>query len=250
VIVQDLRHALDPARFATEALDFHPDPWQLQVLRWSGRRLLLNCSRQSGKSTTTAILALHRAIYYPNSLILLVSPSIRQSGELFRKVTQFMTVPEHPTTLVEETKLSMTLSNGSRIVSLPSSEATVRGFSGAALIIEDEASRVPDDLYRAMRPMLAVSGGRMILMSTPFGKRGHFFDEWTEGQGWERISVKAEQCPRISSSFLEEERKSIGDWWFRQEYECEFVETTDSVFTYDMVAGSMTDEVKPLFQVV
>ena len=249
MMAQDLRLALDPAAFAAERLGFRPDPWQHQVLGWSGKRLLLNCSRQSGKSTTTAILALHRAIFHHGSLILLVSPSIRQSGELFRKVVDFNALLGGPRP-AESNKLSMTIANGSRIVSLPSSEATVRGFSGAALIIEDEASRVPDDLYRAMRPMLAVSGGRLFLMSTPFGKRGHFFDEWTQGQGWERVTVKAEQCPRISSEFLEEERRSIGDWWFRQEYCCEFVETTDSVFTYDMIAASMTDEVEPLFRVV
>jgi len=248
MIRDDLRHALDPMAFAMESLDFHPDPWQAQVLRWAGKRLLLNCSRQSGKSTTTAILALHRAMYYPNSLILLVSPSIRQSGELFRKVVEFHARVEEPKPL-ESNKLSMTMSNGSRIVSLPSSEATVRGYSGAALIIEDEASRVPDDLYRAMRPMVAASGGRIILMSTPFGKRGHFFEEWTQGEGWERIIVRAEECPRISAEFLREEQKSIGEWWFRQEYQCEFVETVDVVFTYDMVASSMTNEVKPLFQV-
>lgn len=246
-MAQDLRRALDPAAFAIDALDFRPDAWQHRVLRWTGKRLLLNCSRQSGKSTTTAVLALHQAVYYPVSLILLVSPSIRQSGELFRKVVNFHEMLDEPKP-EESNKLSMTLSNGSRIVSLPSSEATVRGFSGAALIIEDEASRVPDDLYRAMRPMLAVSGGRLVLMSTPFGKRGHFFDEWAQGPGWERVTVTAEQCPRISKAFLDEERKSIGEWWFRQEYGCEFMETVDAVFTYDMVAASMSDDIKPLFE--
>lgn len=248
-MAQDLRRALDPATFAIDALDFRPDAWQLRVLRWTGKRLLLNCSRQSGKSTTTAVLALHQAVYYPGSLILLVSPSIRQSGELFRKVANFHEMLDEPKPK-ESNKLSMTLSNGSRIVSLPSSEATVRGFSGAALIVEDEASRVPDDLYRAMRPMLAVSGGRLVLMSTPFGKRGHFFEEWTQGSGWERVTVTAEQCPRISKAFLDEERKSIGEWWFRQEYGCEFMETVDAVFTYDMVAASMSDDIKPLFEAV
>lgn len=249
MLKDDLRHALDPACFAIEKLDFKPDPWQLQVLRWPGKRLLLNCSRQSGKSTTTAIIALHRALFYPRSLILLVSSSMRQSGELFRKVSDYHAFLDDQEPQ-ENNKLSMILNNGSRIISLPSSEATVRGFSGAALIIEDEASRVPDDLYRAMRPMLAVSGGRLILMSTPFGKRGHFFEEWSQGQGWERVIVTAEQCPRISRVFLEEERRSIGEWWFRQEYECEFMETVDSVFTYDMVVASMTNEVEPLFKVI
>ncbi|HAA80525.1 MAG TPA: hypothetical protein DCE09_02680 [Thermoanaerobacter sp.] len=193
---------------------------------------------------------MHRALFYPKSLILLVSPSLRQSSELFRKVQDlFKALPsEQQPELVEDNKLSLTMKNKSRIVSLPGSEGTIRGFSGAALIIEDEAARVPDDLYFAVRPMLAVSGGRLILMSTPFGKRGHFFKEWTEGgDTWERIKITAYDCPRISHEFLEEERRSMGDWWFKQEYLCEFVETEDSVFTYDQVVTALNDDIEPLF---
>ena len=248
MLAGDLRYALDPACFAREALNFSPDPWQERALRWSGKRILLNCCRQSGKSTTAAILGLHRALFYPGSLVLLVSPSLRQSGELFRKVGEHLQRLEMPPHKVEDNKLSATFSNGSRIVSLPSTEDTVRGFSGASLIIEDEAARVPDELYFAVRPMLAVSGGRLILMSTPFGKRGHFFKEWTEGSdGWERIEITAHNCPRISPAFLEEEKRSLGDWWFRQEYVCEFVETVDQVFYYDQVMTALSGEVKPLF---
>ena len=250
MLAANLAQALDPALFAREALSFTPDPWQKQALRWSGKRLLLNCSRQSGKSTTAAILALHRAIFYPFSLVLLVSPSLRQSSELFRKVQDFLKeLPqEQQPELIEDNKLSLTMENKSRVVSLPGSEGKIRGFSGASLIIEDEAARVPDDLYFAVRPMLAVSGGRLILMSTPFGKRGHFFKEWTEGgDTWERIMITAHDCPRISPEFLKEEKAALGDWWFRQEYFCEFVETVDQIFSYDLVQAAITEEVKPLF---
>jgi hypothetical protein len=244
----DLAQALDPVIFAREALGFSPDFWQEQVLRWSGKRLLLCCARQTGKSTVTAILALHRAIFYPASLVLLVSPSLRQSSELFRKVLSFYRQLDQPIPPEAESSLRLELKTGSRIISLPGKESTIRGFSGAALIIEDEAARVPDDLYYTIRPMLAVSGGRLILMSTPFGKRGHFFKEWTEGgDTWERVMVKATDCPRISPEFLEEERQALGEWWFRQEYLCEFVETADQVFTYDQVMTAVTEEVKPLF---
>jgi len=210
--------------------------------------MLLNCTRQWGKSTTASVLALHQAVFYAGSLILLVSPSLRQSSELFRKVSAFMDrLPVKPER-VEDNRLSLQLENGSRIVSLPSKEATVRGFSGPALIIEDEASRVDDLLYKTMRPMLAVSGGRLILMSTPFGKRGHFFEEWMNGgSSWERIEVKARDCPRIPKTFLDEERVSLGEWWFRQEYLCEFVESTDHVFNYDLVMSAISADVKPLF---
>jgi hypothetical protein len=139
--------------------------------------------------------------------------------------------------------------NGSRIVSLPSSEATIRGFSGASLIIEDEAARVSDQLYYAIRPMLATSSGRLILMSTPFGKRGHFYEAWENGGDlWERIMIPASACPRISPQFLAEEHEALGDWWFSQEYGCQFVQTTDQVFDYDIVMRAVSTDIKPLFE--
>jgi hypothetical protein len=116
------------------------------------------------------------------------------------------------------------------------------------LIIEDEASRVEDPLYRTMRPMLAVSRGRLILMSTPYGKQGHFFEEWTNGgRDWARIEVRATDCPRISPQFLDEERRSLGERWFRQEYLCEFAEAVDRVFSYDTVMKALSPDVKTLF---
>lgn len=245
---KDLLYSLDPISWSRDCLNINPDLWQARVLRSDSRRLLLNCSRQSGKSTTAAILALHRAVFYPGTLILLVSPSLRQSSELFRKVSDMINLLQERPERTEDNRLSCTFKNNSRIVSLPSKEETIRGFSGASLIIEDEAARVPDDLYRAVRPMLAVSQGRIILMSTPFGKRGHFFEEWTHGgESWERIMIPATECPRISPEFLEEERRALGDWWFKQEYLCVFTETIDQVFPYDLVSAAISCDVKPLF---
>jgi hypothetical protein len=242
-IANDLRLALDPVAFA-EGLGFTPDPWQEQVLRWSGKRLIMCCARQTGKSTVASILALHRALYYPGSLILLVSPSLRQSSELFRKVADMLDRLKVRPDLIEDNKLSCTMANKSRIVSLPSSEGTIRGFSGANLIIEDEASRVSDDLYKTIRPMLATSNGKLILMSTPFGKRGHFYEEWTQGIGWERVKVPATECPRISKEFLEEERRSLGEWWYLQEYMCEFMEAVDAAFKVEDIQRMFDEEVK------
>jgi hypothetical protein len=112
----------------------------------------------------------------------------------------------------------------------------------------DEAARVDDGLYYAVRPMLAVSGGRLMLLSTPHGKRGVFFEEWEHGEGWERYEVPASECPRIPASFLEEERRSLPAWIHRQEYECSFEDTEDQLFGFDLVSSSITDEVAPLFE--
>jgi hypothetical protein len=242
----DLRLALDRAAFA-RALELEPDRWQEDLLRSSSDRMLLNCCRQSGKSTMTAVIALHRALHHPGSLILCLAPALRQSQELFGKVVGFYRDLGRPVPPQGERKLSLELQNGSRIVTLPGSEKTIRGFSGTSLLVLDEAARVEDALYHAVRPMLAVSGGALMMLSTPYGKRGVFYEEWTGGVGWERFRVTAEECPRISPKFLEEERRALPNWVYRQEYECSFEETEDQVFTTDMIDRAVTDEVQPLF---
>ena len=246
---RDLLWALDPVRFAREALGFHPDSSQSRVLRSTKPRLILNCTRQWGKSTTAAALASHRALYYAKSLILLVSPSQRQSTELFAKIDEFLKTLAVMPVKIKHNQFSMLLENGSRIVALPGQEKTIRGYSGVNLIIEDEASRVDDGLYQAVRPMLAVSGGRIVLMSTPYGPTGHYFEEWNrEGSSWEHIECKATDCPRIPQKFLEEERATHGEWVFRREYMCEFVQTPENVFSRDLVMRAISEDIVPLFE--
>ena len=175
-LAEDLKLALDRVSFG-RALGLEPDPWQRDLLKSSSDRVLLNCCRQSGKSTMSAVIALHRALYHPGSLILCLAPALRQSQELFGKMLGFYRDLERPVLPQAERKLTLELDNGSRIVTLPSTEKTIRGFSGAALLIVDEASRVADELYFAVRPMLAVSGGSLMMLSTPYGKCGIFFEE-------------------------------------------------------------------------
>lgn len=212
----------DPVAFA-RSVHLEPYPWQERVLRWEGKRLLLNCCRQAGKSTTTSVLALYRAVTKPRSLVLLISPSLRQSAELFRKVLDALGEMKRRPKMLEENKLSLRLENGSRIISLPSSEATIRGFSSVSLIVEDEAAFVGDDLYTACRPMLIASAGAHILMSTPNGRRGHFFEAWERGGDvWDRIEVQGYDCPHISREDLEADRAILGER-FEQEYCCKFI---------------------------
>jgi len=167
--------ALDPARLLC-ARGLTPDPWQRELLLAPDRQALLNCSRQSGKSTVVAALALHTLLFTPRSLVLLLSPSLRQSVEIFRRVVDGFDAVGRPLRAVRRTTLQLELANGSRVVSLPGREHTLRSFSGVNLLVLDEAARIPDVLYRSVRPMLAVSRGRLVALSTPFGQRGWFFD--------------------------------------------------------------------------
>jgi Terminase large subunit, T4likevirus-type, N-terminal len=234
-----------------ERLGIVPDPWQHDLLRSKADRVLLNCSRQSGKSTMAAIIALHRALFYPGSLVLILAPAERQAKELFAKVSEFYRVLHREVPAPSDRKLGIQLINGSRIEALPGSERTIRGFSGVDLLILDEASRVDDELYFAVRPMLAVSGGAMMMLTTPYGRRGVFYEAWEgdDSDKWERYEVPASSVPRITAEFLDKERRSLPARVFRQEYECSFEETDDAVFSYADIAGAMSDEVTPLFPI-
>jgi hypothetical protein len=243
-LASDLACALDPVRLARRA-GIEPDPWQAKMLRSPSPRQLLNCSRQSGKSTVTAVKAVHKALYTPRSLTLLLSPTLRQSGELFKKALVIYGDLGRPVPPESETALTLTLENGSRIVSLPGKEGTVRGFSGVDLLAIDEAAWVPDALYLSVRPMLAVSGGELVGLSTPYGTRGWFFEAWRSEQPWERFEVPATACPRIAPEFLAEERESMGEWWFRQEYCCEFSDAETQPFRREDIDRAFDEEVQP-----
>ena len=240
----DLAAALDPVLLA-RAAGIDPDPWQAEVLRSPASRLLLNCCRQSGKSTTSGVLSVHTALYEAGALVLLLSPTLRQSGELFRKCLAVYRALGRPVDAESETALQLELENGSRIVSLPGKEGTIRGYSGARLLLIDEASRVPNDLYRAVRPMLAVSGGRLGLLSTPFGTRGFFYESWRERARWHYVEVPAGRCPRIPAGFLAEEAETLGPFWYAQEYGCQFLDAQSQAFTRDEVDRAFLEEVQP-----
>lgn len=241
-IAGDLAAALDPVVFARHA-GIEPDPWQAEVLRSSTSRALLNCSRQSGKSTTTATLALHTAIYEPGSLILLLSPSLRQSAELFRKLASQYTAIGATVPPKAESALRLELENGSRVISLPATEATIRGFSDVNLLLIDEASRVKSELYHAVRPMLAVSQGRLIAMSTPFGTRGWWYEAWRSNDDWLRMEIPASMCPRITPEFLDEERRNLGAYFFDQEYGCAFLDAETSAFSTQDIDAAFVDDI-------
>jgi hypothetical protein len=230
----------DPLGLAEGLFQFEADAKQAEVIAADPHRLLLCCSRQWGKSTTAAVLVALRVLREAGSLVVIVSPTLRQTAELVLKVRGFL---ERVVKLKGRGRLLLELPNGSRVLGLPGNECHVRGFSAPSLVVIDEAARVGDLLYKSLRPMLA-HGGDLALLSTPFGERGFFWKEWAQGgEGWTRVTVKATECARIPAAFLEEERRVQGEDWFRQEYLCEFVGMDNQVFRQEWferaVAGGL-----------
>lgn len=245
----DLLYALRPDIWAKEVLGYHPDPWQADLLQSRDAKIILNCSRQSGKSTTCAALALHECVYRLPTFVLAIAPSQYQSGELMRKFDEFRSGLELESAYwndcddLEDNKLAVQFANRNRFIARPGSEKTSRGFSAVTLLLEDEAAWVSDELYKAVRPMLAVSHGRHILMSTPKGKRGHFWEIWNKNRPtWKRFEIPANLCPRITPEFLAEELADHGELYVAQEYYCAFVDDEFALFDEARLKKALSDE--------
>lgn len=230
-----------------QAAGMEPDPWQRDLLRSEWKRALLLCCRQAGKSTVTGALALHQAITEAGSETIIVSPSAQQSGELLRRTIELYREADPPVHAEAESMMRITFENGSRILSLPGTPRAVRGYTASLLII-DEAAFVLDEVFQAADPMLAVSGGRLIALSTPFGSRGWFYNEWTGSGNWHRTKITAPECTRISAEYLEEKRRSLPPHVFASEYLCDFSDTAANYFRTEDLQRMFSGEVRPLFE--
>jgi hypothetical protein len=157
-----------------------------------------------------------------------------------------------PEKAVRDSVLTMEFGNGSRIISLPCKSETTVGFSRVALLILDEAARIPDDTYQFLSATRATTRGALVALSTPWGKRGWFWEQWkrcqeAQEQGqpepWHRVRVTAEQVDRIAPEWLEGERQDIGERMYSQEYGCQFVDTIDAVFAYDDIHAALKPDI-------
>jgi len=248
LLARDIARALDPVRLA-EACGVTPDDWQSDTLRSDAKRMLLLCARQTGKTTVTGIKALHKALYTSDSLSLILSPSQRQSAEMLRSLMALHARLDDAPSLDTSSVLKAEFANGSRILALPGTEATVRGFAGVDLAILDEAARIDDDLIAAVRPMLATKpDAQLIALTTPAGRRGFFFDAWHGDGDWTRVKVTAAECPRISAEFLAEELRELGPQRFSEEYELVFRDSDEAAFLTGVIDKAISDEVEALWQ--
>jgi hypothetical protein len=271
-LADQLAASIDPYRYM-ESLGWFAFEWQVEVLNPGIHRLILLCARQSGKSTVIAAKVVHRAKYFPGSLILLFAPTEDQSVELMSKISVFMKMdPE--IVLVRDSSETKKLLNGSRIKAFTSSPGSARGYSDPDIIVIDESSRVADELYLTIRPMMAGGKTDLLLLSTPAGKEGFFCNTWERpSDTWVKVYVRAQDIlhevlpneypefdseqwiedqrkrgvkayisPRHTREFLLEEFKEMNrnEFFFRQEYYCEFLNQLGAIFNMDDVDAAFS----------
>lgn len=249
-MLEDIYYTFRPRAWAHDvvepALDIKLDSWQMDFLADTRDRIVLDCARQIGKSTTTAIKAVHMAVYRPGSTILLISPTMRQSGELFHRVKEIVTaLGDHAPRLKVDNVTSLELTSGSRIISVPATD-NIRGYS-VDMVIMDEAAYISDDMRPAVSPMLFATHGQMVMISTPDGKSGMYWDAYCSDM-YAKYVVPVTDVPRMQTPdklrYLEAEYQDKGGRIFGQEYLCKFLSDVEgSVFKRAWLDGKIVETV-------
>lgn len=228
-----LRYRLDPAALFSDVVGT-PDLWQLKALRSQHPRQLYLCSRQSGKSAAASIKGLHTAMFHDGALVLMVSKSLPQAAELFRKsLLAYRDLGDlgRPLGVTYESRLHLELGNGSRLISLPGSDATVVGYS-PTMILLDEAAETSSDLIEALMPSVGATGGSIIAVTSAKAASGWFYRLWTRPDRdliWEAHKATVyESSLMISDETVHHDGITLGDRYYRREYFCEFGQDENS----------------------
>jgi hypothetical protein len=239
-----------PVEFAI-SLGIEPDEWQVEVLASDHPRKILCCGRQTGKSTVAAILAIHTALTKPGSTVLVVAPGERQAKLLFSKALSHYRQAGYPLPAHSERRTGLELSNGSVIEALPAVERTTRGYS-VDLLLVDEAAAVPDMDYHGILPALIATQGEQVLLSTPRGKRGFFWEIWHSVPEQNLLRLRTTGCASWSAAtswagYVMKTLKSSGarclsSFFARSstaEFYCEWLETEGSLFSYEDIEAAL-----------
>lgn len=227
---------------------FKWDKWQIGVLEAKGN-VTLRSGRQVGKSEVISKKAADFALNNDNVTVLIIAASQRQSSLLFEKVRiRTDEIDEEQNGGLYEDRPTLTrirLNNGSRIYSLPAGRSGnfIRGFT-IDMLIADEAAYIPESVWNSVLPMIAVSRetkgmGIIVLLSTPFGKGGYYYDSFTD-KDFTPFHASSEDCIRIPKDFLKKERARMSKAEYRQEYLGEFTEEWNQFFTTDLIKSCMT----------
>jgi hypothetical protein len=250
-ISQTLDYAAKPKRSVLDLaaeLNITLDSWQRAALSTERHDVLLLVTRQGGKGMVASLLALDKMLNDPGSTTVIVSRADRQAKRLLRRVKRLYRQLADVPPVIAESVVAIELRNGSELLALPGSEETIRGIEAVDLLVIDEAALVPDDLFAAVHPMLATTDGRCVAISTARGKRGWFWREWESADPeWHRAKVTAPEISRIKPQWLERYRERHGDFMYRQEFLCEFLDDETQVYATDLVHGAVSADVAPLF---
>lgn len=232
----------DPVFFVESCTALEPYDYQIKFLRDETDRIIVKKGRQIGASQMVAWSATWFAFVNPETTVLIVSPSQRQSGIIFRKIRKFIRGSKLLRgSVARETWSEVELNNGSLIVSLPSGDDgdKIRGYT-AELLIADEAAFMKEPVFNAIEDS-TIRGGKRVYISTPFGIKNRFYKMYNDPD-WSKHHVASTDCPDISTKEIERKRREKTFIEFQQEVMGEFVEAATLFFDSEVLKDAVVSK--------
>ena len=210
-------------------------------------------SRQLGISTLTAAYAVWLAIFYKDKNILVIATKLSVAMNFIKKVKvalkhipPWLVLPE----LSTNNKQSVEFTNGSTIKAIPTSDDAGRS-EALTLLIVDEAAFVRnfDELWMGLYPTLS-TGGRAIVLSTPNGVGGQYYDLYMKAAANESefnpIRLPWDVHPERDDEWFQAECKNLSHQQIAQELLCDFAASGETFLTAEHIEKIRTQVQRPL----
>ena len=190
--------------------------------------------RQSGKSTTLLGLVLYYSINKPKSTCLWVSPVYSQINKVLTQIVDTLQ-PSGIIVSANKANYEIKLINGSIIYFRSAERAdTIRGLSIDYLFVDESQDLKTSDWQKSILPTITARGKKVVLGGTP-KKKGFFYDYYQMGKSPDfpnhaSYNFPSWESPYVSKDFIEEQRKTLPDNIFKQEFEAVFLDDDGHVF--------------------
>jgi hypothetical protein len=251
-------HLADPKtrlRLARALWNWEPHTSQREFFLDEHPVKIAACGRRWGKSMAVAVDLASCAIAMPHSAQMVVSPTYDQSRIIFSYLKRFAQSPalDKACRIVHTPQPQIAFGDSEILIRTAGDDGRNLRGHGVARIVVDEAAFVRAEIISSvLMPMLADSGRRMIMISTPFG-RNYFYKASLQGSGnasernerFASFNFPSSLNPYISADYIEAQRKELPEPQFRSEYMAEFIDDSASVFSWEAIRACAVAEFEP-----
>jgi phage terminase large subunit len=250
----------DIPRFVREVIGVEPDPWQLQVLKWrqeGERRISIRSGHGVGKTSLASWLMLHQIICWLPQKTVVTAPT---SAQLFDAMmselkTNIQKLPKPLQGLfdIKGDRITLIGAPDESFISARTSRAeqpeALQGIHAEhVLLIVDEASGVPEQVFEAAAGSMSGSSACTLLLGNPVRGSGFFYNTHNGQSGnWKTLRVSCVDSPRVSKEYVEEMAHRYGEDSnaFRVRVLGEFPKSDDdTVISLELVESAINRDVE------
>lgn len=213
-----------PGLFVREILGAEPETYQDDLLRAVGRgerKISVRSGHGTGKSTSLSWAMLWFVIFrFPNKVVVTAPTTAQLYDALFAELKRWINeLPEALRVLLEvkTDRVELIAAPSEAFISARTSraeqpEALAGVHSDNVMLVVDEASGVPEQVFEAASGSMSGHNATTILAGNPTRTTGTFYETHTRlADHWFTLHWSCIDSPRVSAEFVEEMKIRYGE---------------------------------------